>query len=231
MAERVPFEDAIKRILMANLSLIDEKKAWLDYINFEIGCDEMVRARLLYERALVSLDLDHQFWLSYINFIQQTLKDASLVRAKFESRRASTSSQNVGDLVELMIEHALFEEEQQQIPKARMIYETLTNEVAPGYVKAILAFISFERRMGSNEKVKELYYKAFNKALDKKDGQAVTYISMQYARFLAFKSNDVGRAIDILDQATNLIKDSKVLYLSKANFLRHLEGCGVVQLL
>ena len=77
---------------MANLSLIDEKKAWLDYINFEIGCDEMVRARLLYERALVSLDLDHQFWLSYINFIQQTLKDASLVRAKFESRRASINS-------------------------------------------------------------------------------------------------------------------------------------------
>ncbi len=112
-----------------------------------------------------------------------------------------------------------------------MIYETLTNEVAPGYVKAILAFVSFERRMGSNEKVKELYYKAFNRALDKRDSQAVTYVSMQYARFLAFKSNDVGRAIDILDQATNVIKDNKVLYLSKANLLKHLEGLGVVQLL
>lgn len=92
-----------------------------------------------------------------------------MVRAKFESRRASENSQNVGDLVELMIEHALFEEEQQQVPKARMIYETLTNEVAPGYVKATLAFIGFERRMGSNERVKELFYKALNAALAKKD--------------------------------------------------------------
>jgi len=75
--------------------------------------DEPVRARLLYERALISLDLDLQFWLSYVNFIQQTLKDASLVRAKFESRRSSINSQNIGDLVELMIEHAMFEEEQQ----------------------------------------------------------------------------------------------------------------------
>ena len=98
-----------------------------------------------------------------------------------------------------MIEHALFEEEQQQVPKARMLYETLTNEVAPGHLKAILAFIGFERRMGSNERVKELFYKAFTSALGKKDAQAVTYVGMQYARFLAFKSNEVGRACDLMD--------------------------------
>jgi len=89
----------------------------------------------------------------------------SLARAKFESRRSSTSSLNVGDLVELMIENAMFEEEQQQMPKARLLYETLTNDVAAGHIKATLAFISFERRMGSNERVKELFYKAFNAAL------------------------------------------------------------------
>jgi len=55
------------------------------------------------------------------------------------------------------------------MPKARLLYETLTNDVAPGHVKATLAFISFERRMGSNERVKELFYKAFNTALSKKD--------------------------------------------------------------
>ena len=113
-----------------------------------------------------------------------------------------------------MIEHAMFEEEQQQVPKARMLYETLTNEVAPGHVKATMAFVSFERRMGSNERVKELFYKAFNSAMAKKDAQAVTYVGMQYARFLAFKSNDVERACDILDQATTVIKTSKILYLS-----------------
>ena len=80
-----------------------------------------------------------------------------------------------------------------------MLYETLTNEVAPGHLKAILAFIGFERRMGSNERVKELFYKAFTSALGKKDAQADTYVGMQYARFLAFKSNEVGRACDLMD--------------------------------
>jgi hypothetical protein len=90
--ERIPFEDAIKQIHAANLSLADEQQAWMSYIKFEMDKDEPVRARLLYERALISLDLDLQFWLSYINFIQLTLKDPSLVRAKFESRRASINS-------------------------------------------------------------------------------------------------------------------------------------------
>ena len=65
------------------------------------------------------------------------------MRAKFESRRASTNSQNIGDLVELMIEQAMFEEEQQQMPKARQLLENLTNEVAPGHIKATLAFTSY----------------------------------------------------------------------------------------
>lgn len=64
------------------------------------------------------------------------------------------------------------------MPKARLLYEQLTNEDAPGHVKATLAFISFERRMGSNERVKELFYKAFNTALVKKDAQAVTYVGL-----------------------------------------------------
>ena len=123
----------------------------------------------------------------------------------------------------------MFEEEQQQMPKARLLYETLTTDVAPGHVKATLAFISFERRMGSNERVKELFYKAFNTQLQRKDAQAVTYIGLQYARFLAFKSNDVSRACDILDQATGVIKTSKVLYLSQVNLLKHLEGLGLIQ--
>ena len=57
--------------------------------------------------------------------------------------------------------------------------------------------------MGGNERVKELFFKAFNTVLQKKDARAVTYVGMQYARFLAFKSNEVGRACDILTQATS----------------------------
>jgi hypothetical protein len=100
------------------------------------------------------------------------------------------------------------------MPKARRIYETLTNDVAPGHIKATLAFASFERRMTNNERVKELYYKAFKSAIAKKDSKAVTYVGMQYARFLAFKSNEVSRACDLLDEATLAIRDYKVLFLS-----------------
>ena len=86
--DRVPFEDEIKLIHKSNRSLADEKRAWLSYIRFELDAGEPLRARLLYERALISLDLDHSFWMEYVEFIQKTLKDPSLVRAKFESRRA-----------------------------------------------------------------------------------------------------------------------------------------------
>ena len=109
-----------------------------------------------------------------------------------------------------------------------MLYETLTNEVAPGHVKATLAFIGFERRMGSNERVKELFYKAYKSSIGKKDAKAVTYIGLQYARFLAFKSNEVARACDILDEATLAIRNYKVLYLSQVNLLKHLEGLGMI---
>ncbi len=114
------------------------------------------------------------------------------------------------------------------MPKARLLYETLVNDVAPGHIKATLAFVSFERRMGSNERVKELYYKAFKSSIAKKDSKAVTYIGMQYARFLAFKSSEVSRACDLLDEATTAIRDYKILYLSKVNLLRHLEGLGLI---
>jgi len=92
VSDRLRFEDDIKHIHAQDLSLADEKQAWLSYIAFEVQREEPDRARLLYERALISLDLDLQFWLAYISFIQVTLKDASLVRAKFESRRSSINS-------------------------------------------------------------------------------------------------------------------------------------------
>ena len=85
----------------------------------------------------------------------------TLARAKFENRKASIGAYNTGDLVELIIENAMFEEEQSNIQKARNLYENLVAEVAPGHIKSVLAFVAFERRQNNNEKVKELFYKAF----------------------------------------------------------------------
>ena len=183
----------------------------------------------MYERALLSLDSDLQFWLLYVSFIQRQLKDVSLARAKFEMRKASVGAYKVGDLCELTIENAMFEEEQGNAQKARSLYENLVSEVAPGHIKSVLAFISFERRQNNNDKVRDLFYKAYQNALNRKDSRSITFIGLQYARFLAFKTNEVQRACDILDQATSTVKDSKVLYLSYVNLLKHLEGLGILE--
>jgi len=182
----------------------------------------------LYEKPLLSLDSDLQFWLNYVNFIQRRLKDVTLARAKFENRKASIGAYNTSDIVELTIENAMFEEEQSNVQKARNLYENLVSEVAPGHIKSVLAFVAFERRQNNNEKVRDLFYKSFQNALQRKDSKSITFIALQYSRFLAFKSNDVLRACDILDQASSAIKDSKVLYLSQINLLKHLEGLGIL---
>ena len=66
------------------------------------------RARLLYERGLISLDRDIYFWISYIQFTEKHLKDPALVRAKFDNKL-----KNCGKLetIDIMLENALFEEE------------------------------------------------------------------------------------------------------------------------
>ena len=152
----------------------------------------------------------------------------TLARAKFENRKASIGAYNTSDIVELTIENAMFEEEQSNVGKARNLYENLVSEVAPGHIKSVLAFVAFERRQNNNEKVRDLFYKSFQNALQHKDSKSITFIALQYSRFLAFKSNDVLRACDILDQASSAIKDSKVLYLSQINLLKHLEGLGIL---
>lgn len=80
------------------------------------------RARLLYERGLISLDRDIQFFLSYQRFLDTVMKDPGLVRAKFEMRLKHCDRVEV---VDVMLENAAFEEEQMQLQKARKIYEQI----------------------------------------------------------------------------------------------------------
>jgi hypothetical protein len=67
------------------------------------------RAKLLYERGLISLDKDFSFFMSYLNFLNHTMKDPTLVRAKFEMRLKHCEK---SELVDIMLENANFEEEQ-----------------------------------------------------------------------------------------------------------------------
>lgn len=155
---RLQFENKINKIYQEGGSLDQEKQAWSDYIKFELDQGMPKRAKLLYERALISLDKDMHFWVSYIQFLEKNMKDPQMARAKFENR---IKLANKFETVDLMIEMALFEEEQQQILKARKIYENLQNDIAPDLIKSLMAFINFEKRQNNLEKVKELYYRAY----------------------------------------------------------------------
>lgn len=75
-----------------------------------------------------------------------------------------------------MLEQALFEEEQNQIQKARKVYENLQTDIAPECLKTLMAQLNFEKRQNNMEKVKELYFRAYNIALDRKASEQVAYI-------------------------------------------------------
>jgi hypothetical protein len=81
-----------------------------------------------------------------MSFIQDELKDTSLIRAKFEQKRNDSNLMAPSQKVDMLIENALFEELQQNPMRARRLYEQLDQEIAPGLVKANIARINFEKR-------------------------------------------------------------------------------------
>jgi hypothetical protein len=105
---RLIYENRITQVFQESRPLEEEKEAWMDYIKFEIDQGMVKRAKLLYERALISLDKDRHFWISYIQFIEKNLKDPQLARAKFENKLKLADNY---ETVDFMLEMALFEEE------------------------------------------------------------------------------------------------------------------------
>lgn len=115
--KREQYEIDLQEILTKHEAIENEKAAWLSYITFEKEQGEMARAKLIYERALMSLESDFSFWMQYVNFLQRSLKDNALVRAKFEQKKTilvqtATELGQRTQLIDMMIENALFEEEQ-----------------------------------------------------------------------------------------------------------------------
>jgi hypothetical protein len=110
---RAGFEKQIDEVW--KLTKDQEKELWKEYIAFELQRGNVKRAKLLYERALITMDKDRGFWLAYVQFVEKTLKDPQLVRAKFENRIKLSLGGNKYETLELMLEQALFEEEQNQI--------------------------------------------------------------------------------------------------------------------
>jgi hypothetical protein len=72
---RLVFEDQIMNIWQNGRPLEEEKEVWVEYIKFEISQGMQKRAKLLYERGLISLDKDRHFWISYIQFLEKNIRD------------------------------------------------------------------------------------------------------------------------------------------------------------
>ncbi len=139
----MPFERTIMTIWEEQRTLEEEKDAWNQYINFEVEQKMNKRAKLLFERGLISLDRNLEFFFSYLRFLDQHMKDPTLVRAKLEMRLKHCDRREV---VDVMLENAAFEEEQVQFQKARRIYEQINKEIAPELVKSNILYINFEKR-------------------------------------------------------------------------------------
>ena len=65
-------------------------------------------------------------------------------------------------------------------------------------------------------------------AIESGQAEAVTYVVLPYARFLAFKCSDANRAVEIMNLAISKSQGwaSKTLFLSYVNLLKHLEGAA-----
>lgn len=112
-------------------------KNWQEYIEFEIKEEKFKRAKHLYERALGSspeLYKNLDLWLDYIKFLQEHIKDTTLVRAMYEQKFKHSKRMTPKDRVKLLIENGLYEEKQGNIPRARKIFESLETEIAPGLI-------------------------------------------------------------------------------------------------
>mmetsp|Transcript_13368 Transcript_13368/g.22753 ORF Transcript_13368/g.22753 Transcript_13368/m.22753 type:complete len:410 (-) Transcript_13368:53-1282(-) len=233
---RVNYESRIKALAQQSpCSHAELKGEFTKYIQLEQESKEVKRAQYLYERALSSsLDFENdiQFWMKYIKFIQEHLNDVSLARAKFEQKQQNSKLMQSRCKVEVMIQSAVFEENQNNANRAKKIYEQLDQDIAPGLLKSRMARINFEKRQGNNEKVRELFFESFSNAIEKEDRLAVTYIAVQYSRFVAKYCNDSTRAIEIFKQAIQSKKcANKVLYLSYVNTIRSLNVQNQVELI
>lgn len=73
----------------------------------------------------VEAENDTDLWLRYTNFIQDHLKDPSLVRAKFDQKLKNSDLLSARSKVDILIENAAFEEIQSNSSRARKLFEQL----------------------------------------------------------------------------------------------------------
>ena len=141
----------------------DQKNTWREYLGFvKTKCESTSEVALLYERCLVTCASYSEFWLSYIEWLEDNAYEFSAIQEVFA--RATTVFFKDRPLMHL--HHAEFLEEHNKEDKAVETYKHIVDTLAPGWVRGILGFAHFERRQGRTKDAAAILKTALETAPD-----------------------------------------------------------------
>ncbi|XP_065833259.1 pre-mRNA-processing factor 39-like isoform X2 [Oscarella lobularis] len=182
---------------------------WREYLDFEILQGSEERIRILFERCLVVCALYEDYWIKYANYLEAREPG----KARDVYRRACTV--HLRHKPSIHLTWALYEEAAGNADEACQV---LTNmlEAFPRSVTGTMQLINLERRRGNKDKAASLYEKAIDLAAQSpEDG---SFLSVQYANFLAKVMGDRAKGKEVLKAAIGKDTKNKRLYLHLLDF-------------
>ncbi|XP_026417618.1 pre-mRNA-processing factor 39-like [Papaver somniferum] len=163
------FEEAIWTPYF-HLSHPDESElaAWRKYLDFIETEGDFEKVILLYERCLVACANYPEFWIRYVNFLENggrrdtaydALERVTLIYAKREPY--------------IHLFRARFYEKNLHFSKARAAYQLLHSEILPGHPEALVDHARFELRQGNVKEAFSLLEKAIPAGIREEQAQKV----------------------------------------------------------
>jgi len=210
--KRWSYEEAIKRpyFHVKPLERV-QLKNWREYLDFEIAEGNERRIVVLFERCMVACALYEDFWQKFATYIEPI----STEQCRNVYERACEI--HLPRKVNIHLSWAAFEEMKDDPSKASLILENIEKAV-PGYTMLRIKRINLERRLGSTDKVKELYTQSIKES---DSTENISFFAVKYARFLSRVLQDLDGARSVLKEALEKDKSNKRLYLQMLDLELH----------
>ncbi|XP_057669540.1 pre-mRNA-processing factor 39 [Diorhabda carinulata] len=182
-------------------------KNWQDYLDYETEQGDRGRIIVLFERCLIACALYEEFWLKFVNYLEN-LKDPELIpKIRDVYERACT----IHHLKKpnLHLQWAMFEEYVDNPNRSAEILVNLEKSV-PNVLQIAYRRINLERRRGDTEKCCQLYEHYINTSKNK---IIASSIAIKYSRFTYMIIKDLEKAHAILKSAIVKDRNNPRLYL------------------
>ncbi|KAH9625513.1 hypothetical protein KSS87_012114 [Heliosperma pusillum] len=125
-----------------------DEQPWLSFIKFELRYNEVDRARGIYERFVLS----HVKVGPWIRFAKFEMKNGDIARARSCYERAVDILTDDGDVDQLFMAFAEFEEKCKEIERASCIYKFALVHIPKGRAEMVYKkFVAFEKQYGDKE--------------------------------------------------------------------------------